>query len=131
MSPRAIAVVLLALAPPPEGEETLTVGRGEIEVHLPARRTALSREQILAWVRASAESVADFFGKFPVEKVRLDVSARRGTGVRNGLTVGGRRIQVEVGSEAREQELQDDWVLTHEMVHLAFPDLDTEYAWMY
>jgi len=131
MITRAITVALLTFVPQPEREETLKVGRGEIEVHLPGRETALSREQILAWVRASAESVADYYGKFPVEKVRLDISARRGTGVRNGRTTGGRRIQVEIGADAREQELKDDWVLTHEMIHLAFPDLDTKYAWMY
>lgn len=127
----AVAVALLALAPQSEREETLTVGRGAIEVHLPGHETALSREQILAWVKASAESVADYYGKFPVEKVRLDISARRGTGVRNGRTTGGQRIRIEVGADAREQELKDDWVLTHEMIHLAFPDLDAKYAWMY
>ncbi len=128
---RGVAVVLLALAPQSEREETLTVGRGEIEVHLPGREIVLSREQVLAWVRASAESVADYYGKFPVEKVRLDISARRGTGVGNGVTTGGRRIRIEVGADAREQALKDDWVLTHEMIHLAFPDLDSKYAWMY
>jgi hypothetical protein len=128
---RTAVVLLLALAPQSEGEETLNVGGGEIEVHLPGRDTALSREAILAWVKASAESVADYYGKFPVAKVRLEITVRRGGGVQNGRTTGGQRIQVQVGSDAREQDLKDDWVLTHEMIHLAFPDLDSKYAWMY
>src|SRR5690348_3891850 len=103
---RSAIVALLALAPLSEREEILNVGGGEIEVRLPGRDTALSREQILAWVKASAESVADYYGKFPVPKVRLEITTHRGGGVRNGRTTGGQRIQVQVGSDAREQDLK-------------------------
>lgn len=131
MTLAAVFVVLLAPALQSEREATVKVGDSEIEVTLPTRDLSLSHDQILDWVRGCAESVANYFGKFPVAKVRLDVSARRGGGIRNGRTYGGLQIKIQIGTEAREQDLKDDWVLTHEMCHLAFPDLDTKYAWMY
>ena len=131
MSVAQVVLALAALAPQSEREVTVRVRGSEVEVVLPSRDAELPQEQILAWVRGCAETVADYFGKFPVDKVRLEISTRRGGGVRNGRTFGGRLIKIQIGTSAREQELKDDWVLTHEMIHLAFPDLDTKYAWMY
>ncbi|HLY08384.1 MAG TPA: hypothetical protein VKW04_03655 [Planctomycetota bacterium] len=122
---------LLALAPQSEREVSVRIGEGEIEVVLPSRETALSREQILGWVKGCGETVADYFGKFPVDQVRLEISARRGDGVRNGRTWNGALIRIQIGTTAKAEELRDDWMLTHEMCHLAFPDLDTKFAWMY
>lgn len=122
---------LAVLAPQSEQEATVKIGDGEIDVRLPRREMTLSREQILAWVRACGESVADYFGKFPVAKVLLDISARPGGGIRDGRTYNGQRIRIQLGTTTTAEELRDDWMLTHEICHLAFPDLDPKYAWMY
>jgi hypothetical protein len=127
----ALVLALAALAPQSEREATVKIGDGEIEVKLPSRDLTLTSDQILAWVRACGESVSDYFGKFPVAQVRLDISARRGGGIQNGRTYNGQRIRIQLGTATTVEELRDDWVLTHEMCHLAFPDLDTKYAWMY
>ena len=125
------AVLLAALFFQSEREAVVKIGESEVEVALPSRELALSREQVLAWIRGCGESVADFFGKFPVAKVRLEISARRGGGIRGGRTWNGRLIRIQLGTTTGEADLKNDWMLTHEMCHLAFPDLDTKFAWMY
>src|SRR5262249_30477457 len=41
-----------------------------------------------------------------------------------------REIDVRISKQATDADLDDDWVLTHEMFHLAFPNLDEQYLWM-
>src|SRR3954464_7717354 len=127
-----LAPLLLALGPlSAAAETTVTIGKATITVALPDREPAASRDQILAWVRRCGESAADYFGRFPVPELRLELTSARGGGVRSGRTWNGRLIRVELGVETREADLRDDWVLTHELCHLAFPDLDERFAWIY
>src|SRR5262249_54356684 len=39
-------------------------------------------------------------------------------------------IAIDVGQEADEDELKDDWVLVHEMIHTALPDLLGPHHWL-
>jgi hypothetical protein len=82
------------------------------------------------WVARSAEAVAAYLGRFPVESARVRVVASAGRGVRNGVARGfdGPSIDVELGASTTREELADDWVLTHEMLHLGFPD--TSHRWL-
>jgi predicted metalloprotease with PDZ domain len=47
------------------------------------------------------------------------------------VTYGGRppSIRINVGRAAGEKDLRDDWTLTHEMVHLGFPNLTSDDHW--
>ncbi len=55
-----------------------------------------------------------------------------GRGIRSGTTFGdrGAAIRVTVGRETQAEDLPRDWVMTHEMVHLALPDLAGEHDWL-
>src|SRR5205814_1818495 len=67
---------------------------------------------------------------FPVKRVTLSVSLdARGHEV-HGRTYSGRRIDMELGREITAADLADDWTLTHEMFHLAFPDIGDDHEWM-
>jgi predicted metalloprotease with PDZ domain len=46
------------------------------------------------------------------------------------VTHGASSITVRLGSRATQADLDQDWVLTHEMFHLAFPTLKDRYLWM-
>jgi hypothetical protein len=56
---------------------------------------------------------------------------RRGGHV-NGVTYGdgGARSRLTVAQHVTADELSRDWVLTHEMVHYAFPSMDREHHWI-
>jgi len=82
-----------------------------------------------AKAEAAGEAVTHYYGRFPVKHVTIQV--RGGTGrVRNGATFGGRRIRIMVGQATKQADLDDDWIMTHEMFHLGFPDVPDRYNWM-
>ncbi len=87
---------------------------------------------ILEWVTRSAQIVAHYYDRFPTSTLRVRVVAEDGAGVRNGKTFGykGGFIRVQVGRQVTEDQLLNDWVLVHEMTHLALPDVGDEHAWL-
>jgi hypothetical protein len=120
------------LAAEPSDVAVVSVGGGDIEVTIGPAQPTVSRESLLAWVKTCARSVSAYFGRFPVPRLRLSIVTGGRGGVGNGRTWGGRlpRIRVGVGQRATQKNLDDDWVLTHEMIHLALPDLPDAYSWM-
>jgi hypothetical protein len=55
-----------------------------------------------------------------------------GDGIGGGHTIneGGLSIHVDVGRDASPERLVDDWVLVHEMVHLALPEIGRRHDWL-
>jgi hypothetical protein len=95
--------------------------------------STLSRRQLLrVWIERSANIVAQYYGRFPAPLVVLDVGSSQGAGIGGGRTTNdaGLRIQVTVGREATADVLTNDWVLVHEMVHLALPEVGRRHDWL-
>lgn len=91
----------------------------------------IEEERINRWVERSATMVSDYYGgAFPVPDLRVEIthSSRRGVGF--GQHWGGRRLKIRVGESTTDSQLEDDWVLVHEMLHACFPDLPDEHRWM-
>ena len=63
---------------------------------------------------------------------RLRLHAHDGRGVRGGQTFGwnGPHIRISVGNASTAADFADDWMLTHEMIHLAFPSVAEEHHWI-
>jgi len=116
---------------PPE-TTTLKVGGATIEVTLPGESMKLSRQELLDWVKASATAVANYYGRFPAPHLTLKVRSSNGSGIRHGVTYprDGGLIFISVGSDAGVAETKDDWVLVHEMIHLAFPSMPDDQHWI-
>jgi hypothetical protein len=89
-------------------------------------------EPLVAWIKRSLGIVAAYYGHFPVSGLRIRVSSTFGGGVRHGTTFGayGALIRITVGREVTQAELLNDWVLVHEMTHLALPDVGPEHVWL-
>jgi hypothetical protein len=92
----------------------------------------LGAEPLVVWIKRSLGIVAAYYGHFPVSELRIRVSSTSGAGVRHGTTFAahGALIRITVGREVTPAELLNDWVLVHEMTHLALPDVGTEHAWL-
>lgn len=110
----------------------IDVPEGVIHVGFAPGEMALPKEKILDWVRMSAKAVAAYYGRFPVQSLRLLLVPVDGAGVRGGTTWGyrGAAIRVLVGRDSDEGNLRRDWVLVHEMVHTALPDMEERYNWL-
>lgn len=92
-----------------------------------------SRRQLLhSWALRSANIVANYYGRFPAPLVLLNLQSMEGAGVGGGRTTNdsGLVIEVSVGREATAAALSDDWVLVHEMVHLALPEVGRKHNWL-
>jgi hypothetical protein len=88
----------------------------------------IARPDLLDWIERAAACVRSCYGRFPVERVAINV--RAGGSNIDGVTYGRDQIVVHLGSDVTVDDLQNDWVLTHEMFHLGFPTLDDRHIWM-
>lgn len=95
-----------------------------------ARDLPVPREAVVEWVRRGAEAVTAYLGEFPVKHLVVTVYGGGEEPVGEGVAHGASSIEVRLGRFARVQDLNVDWVMTHEMFHLAFPTLNRRYLWM-
>jgi hypothetical protein len=105
----------------------LEISGGAIHVGFAPGDLTLPKEKILDWIRMSARAVATYYGRFPVEQLRLLLVPVDGARIRGGTTWGyrGAAIRIPIGRESTEDVLRHDWVMVHEMVHTALPDMDS------
>jgi hypothetical protein len=103
-----------------------------LEVAIAPGEMAMKDEDIDRWVSASAGAVTSFYHRFPLPNALLVVVPTKGDEVEHGRTLagGGATIVLHVGKEMTEAGIADDWVLTHELTHLAFPTVPKKYAWL-
>lgn len=95
--------------------------------------SARPRQQMLrTWIDRSARIVADYYGMFPAPLVVIRLQGMDGSGVGGGRTTNdsGLMIQMRVGRETTAETLAADWVLVHEMVHLALPEVGRRHSWL-
>jgi len=87
---------------------------------------------IVTWIEHSMRTVARYYGQFPAKQLRINVSSRDGGRVRNGTTYGASVpfIRLQLGRDVTADELLDDWVLVHEMIHLALPEVGDDHLWL-
>jgi hypothetical protein len=115
-----------------ERDFKIDVARSDIEVIIAAGDLELPDSRVLEWVRTSARAVAAYYGRFPVSRVRVLIVPVAGIGIKSGKSFGygGAAIRVSLGRETTAQQLDDDWVMPHEMVHLAFPSVPDAHTWI-
>jgi hypothetical protein len=136
----AICAVLLAAAAAmaqeraatPANNSLLQAGSSTIEIVCDCPKARPDMEILRGWVRDATEAIETYYGRFPVQRLRIAVNATAGRGVQSGTTYnyGGALIRVSVGRDSDAADLKRDWVMTHEMIHLTQPELDERYAWM-
>lgn len=112
------------------------IGASKIEVDFGPGQLDLSTRQIMRWVKDAASSVATYYGQFPVPMDRILIEpVPNAEGVLSGTTwgdVGGDPAftLMRVGQNTTPAELNRDWMMTHEMVHTAFPTQKWKHHWI-
>jgi hypothetical protein len=116
--------------------QTLKIGGAALQVDFAAGALDLPPAQILPWIQRAAQAVTVYYGRFPIPRARiLIVPAADGRGVMQGTTWGDMRgfpgfTRIRLGQHTTEQDLREDWTMTHELVHMAFPSLPDDQHWM-
>ena len=113
--------------------ETLYLAGAQLEVQFAPGFDKQLQRAALTWVRRAAMAVAAYLGRFPVTQVVLLLVPADGAGVRAGTTFGEPElmIRLRLGRNTRPTQLRDDWILVHEMVHLAVPRVSPQQNWLH
>jgi hypothetical protein len=112
---------------------TIKIDDSTVEVEVAAGDLDLPVAKLISWVSAAATAVTCYYGRFPVHEARiLIVPIKQREGVLNGTSFGTRPAftRIYVGQLTDDNDLKDDWVMTHEMVHYAFPSMSEEHHWI-
>ena len=110
----------------------LHAGGGSIGVEFEAGGMQVSHAEVERWIGTAAKAVSRYYGRYPVAKVLIQVQPRAGRSGATGTTYGdedGALIRLGIGSGMTPGALQSSWVMTHEMVHLAFPRAGDNQHW--
>jgi len=131
------AIAHLALGAPPAlaaaaTANDLTVGGAAMHIEFEPGAFRDGGDGVRGWIRRSANIVSGYYGRFPTARVTVQVIAEAGDGVHGGKSFANPDafIRVQLGREVTEAQLLADWVLVHEMTHLALPDTGEAHAWL-
>jgi len=111
---------------------TIAAPRGTIDIFVAGGGGGIADEDLIGWVSAASKSVSTYLGRYPVSHVEVRITRTQGEGVRHGRTYGSPvpRIAISVGRDTTVADLNADWTMTHEMVHLAFPSVPEKHHWI-
>ena len=62
----------------------------------------------------------------------IAIRGRRGGGIGGGRAIGTDQavVNVSIGVDVTAEQLANDWVLIHEMIHVAFPTVPRNQHWI-
>jgi len=112
--------------------EEIAVSGGVLDVQFTTAPSAALRRVAQTWIGNSARAVATYYGRFPVRRAVLRITPSAGREPKGGQAFGwnGALITISLGRDATDADLADDWLLVHEMFHLAFPNLAEHHHWL-
>lgn len=126
-------MLLSSSAQSPISTQTISACGSKIDIRFDNDSKGVTNDALLNWIKRASTAVCTYYGKFPVPQLRLQVHARGGEGVHHGVTFpsdNGGLIRISVGSTTTASDLDTDWMLTHEMIHLAFPSMAEDHHWI-
>ena len=127
-----LATLMLATAALASAAAELEVGGAALRVEFDRSAFSGGDAPILEWAQRSAGIVSRYYGRFPAPSVTVRLVPQQGEGVHGGKTFANPNayIRVGLGREVTSAQLLNDWVLVHEMTHLALPDTGEAHAWL-
>jgi hypothetical protein len=111
---------------------TLHVGGAELRVAVLGTGWQLERQALLDWMARAAAAVADLYQGFPVLRAQALIvpAPGRDVGFGNAAQGGGNSVALLLGTQATTEDLRDDWVAVHELLHLGMPMVDDTARWL-
>jgi hypothetical protein len=116
--------------------QTVRIGGATLQIDFAPGALDLTPAQILPWIQRAAQAVTVYYGRFPVLRARILIVPVAGrSGIVQGTTWGDMRgfpgfTRIRLGQHSTEYDLAEDWTMTHELVHMAFPSLPDDQHWM-
>jgi len=131
---KAAAITALFLVAEGFGRDVdqLEIGGGKIFIEFEAAPSPSLGKLVRNWVSASARAVTIYYDKFPVNEVHIRLRLFNGRGTHSGHTNAWNSavITITIGTQNSAYDFAQDWMMTHEMVHLAFPSVPEAHHWI-
>lgn len=133
--PRLRLIHLLAIVPlflATSRAEEVSVPGGLLDVEYASPPGPALKNDAAKWIQNSARAVSKYYGTFTIRRAVLRITPVDGRDVSNGYTNGwnGAIVTISLGRKATPADLGDDWQLTHEMIHLGFPNVPDRHHWL-
>ena len=115
-----------------ETEFAFDIDGSRISVEIRDHVLRSKKDMLLDWVLYSSNTVHQYYGRFPVRSVAIELQVTDGKAVRFGQAFGGNSpsLRIVVGENVTPEMLRKDWILVHEMVHLAMADVPYAHRWL-
>jgi len=127
-----LSLLPLSVQAAPTASPALATHLGPIRVDYRATDLTVTEPQVLHWIDTARRAVTAYYGRYPVPAVDIRVESKPGSRGPSGTTYGdedGALIKLGIGRDMSDDDLQSSWVMTHEMVHLAFPRAPDDQHW--
>ena len=110
----------------------LTIGGSQLEINIRDKVLLSKQDILLQWIKYSAQVVHQYYGRFPVDQLQISLNVAGGFAVRFGQAFGGESpyLRIVVGEDITADMLRKDWIMVHEMVHLAMADVPSSNRWL-
>lgn len=113
--------------------ESMTIGKTRVHLQFAPSVDAQAGQQLQSWIARSGQAIANYFGSFPVSEVTILVITGEGAAITSGAAFSDPelRIRVKVGRDTSPVAYLADWIMVHEMVHLAIPEVPRNQIWFH
>jgi hypothetical protein len=114
----------------------VTRGSARVDIAIAPHGMALTDAEVTAWVERAVDAIAAYYGRFAVDRTLVVVQAGKAGSPARGVTVGdgGPGLLVRTPGaatpEALRDAIRDDWVMTHELLHVTLPSLSQDHVWL-
>lgn len=110
----------------------LDLAGGKVDLAIVNSPLSGGNKPVSRWIAESAKVVSDYYGHFPVPHAAVIVLVEDGSDIGYATTLGngGGSIVARIGRDTPHDRLLGSWMMTHEMLHLAFPNLPRRHRWL-
>jgi hypothetical protein len=113
--------------------ETVTSGAARVLVAISPTGLALTDAEIAAWARSAVDAIGGYLhGTFPVRRTLVVLEGGHAGSSTRGETIGegGPSVLLRAGVGLTRAKVRDDWVMTHELIHVVLPSLTRDHMWL-
>lgn len=138
---RTISLIVVALLAWPQGQvlaQQVKVPGATLRVTIKGTVSDEQREDLVTWVRDTANSISLVYGRFPYPSpnIVLNTNSARNWSSNSAVTFGrvtrnnGGTVELFVNPARPIDEFYADWTAMHEFSHLMLPLLETRHRWI-
>ncbi|EYF00224.1 hypothetical protein [Chondromyces apiculatus] len=105
---------------------------GVVDVAVLPGAIDVDHDHLRRWVDDAARGISTYFGRFPVPSALVIIlpTPDGRPGFSTALGNGGASVIARIGRSTTTEALARSWELTHEFVHLSFPNLHLRHSWL-